>query len=275
MTKYGFRGNDSTIRNLTVKEDFTFGDASTDNLTVNGPAEFNGTVQIDGACSVVATSAKNHFRVGNQSDPVVVSSTYLKGAEIHAKCYNNLAGSSVIRGVQSRLELGTAGIDGASAYGVQAQLRVKPRAGVSQSLNGSVQGAWLYYEQSGTTAVASGGHHGGAEAKVETSATFTLDSGADLSALRAQSGINSSATLTGDCAAIIIDKDSGCKNWPSGIHFNSAIDSLFTIDAALTVCTTGYGVAGSSSGKSNGVLLFKKGATSYYIPFFTATTAKF
>jgi len=55
MTKYGFRDNSAVLKDITIKNDLTiegdmsFGDASTDTLTVTGDATFSGTVGVTGA----------------------------------------------------------------------------------------------------------------------------------------------------------------------------------------------------------------------------------
>jgi len=63
MTKYGWRDNSVISKDLTVKNDLSiegdmsFGDASTDTLTVNGAATFESTVDFDNATTYTPTVA--------------------------------------------------------------------------------------------------------------------------------------------------------------------------------------------------------------------------
>jgi hypothetical protein len=121
------------------------------------------------------------------------------------------------RAIWNRARVTAAQTNIVSIYGSEAQIRV---AGVG--LAGGVHAGLLaYFEQDGTTALATGGINAAAVCTVEGSSTLNLNSGATLSGIVVDSAVHADATIGGNFDAIWIKVGSGKEAWGTDIRLQN------------------------------------------------------
>jgi len=234
-----------TVENdMTIEGDLTFGDASTDTLTVNGAAAFNSTAS-HGTFASPTTVIKDVPLVMVSGDVIAdQTSGEVKGLWVRAKVSKDQPATSVL--------------------GVEAQCRVNGAASAAATLGqGQFTGIWAYWEQSGTTALNSGCLASAASCTVESAATLTVDSGAVLAGVVVDSSVSGSATINGTFDGIYIKKAAGALDFVSGIEMTDCISSeVFKFADDGTVCNDANA---TGSATTAGYLTVKVGSATRYI----------
>jgi len=212
---------DITVENdMTIEGDLTFGDVSTDTITINGIATF--------------TAITNH---GTYASPV----TIVKGdtnplITVSGDVLVDQA-SGVTRGMWVRTKVSKEQST-ASVLGIEAQCRVNGAASAAATLGaGQFSGIWAYWEQSGTTELTTGALASAASCTVEGSTDLTVSAGAILAGLVIDSSVNSGASVSAGTFDAIYIKKGSALDWVSGIQFTDCVSSeIFRFENDATIC---------------------------------------
>jgi hypothetical protein len=276
---------DITVSNdMTIEGDLTFGDASTDTLTVNGEATFNTDVNMvfeSGENLAITQSA-----MGESDKPINISAAPTesdKGARQGA-IYIGMTRETVMDGADGNPDCGlkmslsneTASEDYARLRGIDLSVETKESGSGSYSLEGA---SFTVKDYSGTT-VNDSGHMIAVTAHFNKNGTGTADVMGILIQDDSQSdtGTHIGLKITSanyDIAkdnAILIDSADG--SWANGITFDGAITNA--LDFADDDGTNGATYSGShygSLGNVDGKIQIDINGNTLYIPAYDSIAA--
>jgi len=182
---------------------------------------------------------------------VELDATNNKGVAIYTELPSTgveLTATTVARGIWGRVLVNKAQTKDISVFGVQGHLRLKTNIAASH-----YAGIYGYFEQSGTSVLASGCHSGAALLQVESGAALTISSGAILYGIKIDSRLNSSATVTGDYSAIYISRYSTSTQFANAIQFDEGAGASST---------------GTVGGSQAGYIKVKVGSNTHYIQLY-------
>jgi hypothetical protein len=167
-----------------------------------------------------------------------------------------LAAGAVCAGYYSRFLINKAQTNDVSCFGAELQCRVK--AGTT---NGCYAGAWLYWEQSGTTT--NNGECMAAMCTVESESTLTA---AQLSGVQISSAVHASATVT-TFAAIRIATNASAKPWDYLVYATGTGAPAVAV-MRLTAVSGVVERTGTASNQAGAFKVLVDGNT-HYVPFYT------
>jgi len=203
-------------------------------LGVAGAAYIGGKAYITGGATMASPDA---------AGGIGITTANLYGADVYAELLAAgaaLALGEVAGALRGRLRVSLAQTN-ATLFGASGHLRV---VGVNTG-SGVHTGLYGYYEQSGTTALASGSENGGLQIDIEGGSALTCSSGGYLFGIGITSNVNGSATMTGDWDAIKVKTTSTCEQFKVGLQIE---DAAALVGIGIGSCTTGISISGATSG---------------------------
>lgn len=231
---------------VTLDDDGTIADASDvmtltqDTITLAGATAINldGPTTQTGAFAMDSIVAGSVFSIAAFGDGtgLAMTDSYLDAAAFYMELPSGgaaITAGNVLRGIRTRFLINQAQTNNISIYANTGHIRVKANLAAGVHV-----GQMCYYEQSGTSAVATGGIEAAMAATVESASTFTIDSGALLCAGYFSSNIDASATINGEFVGVQIRKASGKLDFVTGLEFQDCMSgSAFKFADDQTICS--------------------------------------